>query len=377
MTTRFAILTPAARLVIAALALVAIAGCQPPEFNPHQTTSEADSLTDAVQLTHNLARAGEAYFSPDMRWIIFQGSVGPNDPYQMYVAQLKWDGTRIVGCNTPIRITPPGTKNTCGYFSPDGESVIFASTATKQLAPEAATQQQGYQRSSGSYRWDMPKEMEIFRADGWKSAVSAIGPGGAVDLAKYPLTHNDDYDAECAYSPDGKWIVYSTRVNGDNDLFVMRADGSKQTRLTTTPGYDGGPFFSPDGKRLVYRSDRKGNNMLQIYVADLKFDASGDIVGLINEQQLTHNPTVVNWGPYWHPDGHHIIWATSLHGHSNYELYLMRDDGTYKTRITHTAGADILPVFSPDGRYLMWTTPRGPEKASQIWVARFHFPKKS
>jgi Tol biopolymer transport system component len=55
----------------------------------------------------------------------------------------------------------------------------------------------------------------------------------------------------------------------------------------------------------------------------------------------------------------------------------MRDDGTYKTRITHTNGADILPVFSPDGRYLMWTTTRGPEKASQIWVARFHLPKGS
>jgi Tol biopolymer transport system component len=375
MTTRVAVLTPA-RLLLTTLALLAITGCPPPEFNPHPTTSEADSLTNAVQLTHNFARAGEAYFSPDMRWIIFQASVQPTEGYQMYVAQLKWDGTRIVGLNTPIRITPPGTKNTCGYFSPDGESVIFASTATKQLPPEATTQQGGYQRSSNSYRWDMPKEMEVFRADGWKSAVSAIGPGGAADLAKYPLTHNDDYDAECAFSPDGRWIVYSSRVNGDNDLFVMRADGSKQTRLTTIPGYDGGPFFSPDGKRLCYRSDRKANNLLQVYVADLKFDASGDIVGLMNEQQLTHDANV-NWGPYWHPDGHHLIWATSIHGHSNYELYLMRDDGTYKTRITHTNGADILPVFSPDGRYLMWTTTRGPEKASQIWIARFRLPKGS
>src|SRR3954453_8827272 len=105
MTQRLQQLTPVlfCSVLLAALAV----GCQSPEFNPHPTTSEADSLADAVQLTHNFARAGEAYFSPDMRWIIFQASTQPTEGYQMYVAQLKWDGTRIVGLNPPIRITPP------------------------------------------------------------------------------------------------------------------------------------------------------------------------------------------------------------------------------------------------------------------------------
>jgi len=62
-------------------------------------------------------------------------------------------------------------------------------------------------------------------------------------------------------------------------------------------GYDGGPFFVPDGKRIVYRSDRKGNDLLQIFVADLKFDAKGDITGITNERQLTDDANV-NWGPY-------------------------------------------------------------------------------
>src|SRR3712207_9489256 len=103
------------------------------------------------------------------------------------------------------------------------------------------------------------------------------------------------------------------------------------------PGYDGGPFFSPDGKRLVYRSDRKGNNLLQVFTAELKTDASGDIVGLMNERQITRD-VKVNWGPYWHPSGRHIAWARSMQGHGNYEVYLSRADGTRKTRLTHTAG---------------------------------------
>jgi len=364
-------------LLCTVLLALGAAGCMPPQFNPHPTTSEADALTDAVQLTHNFARAGEAYFSPDMRWVIFQASMRPEESYLMYVAQVKWDGDRITGINTPIRITPEGTANTCGYFSPDGESIIFASTAGKQLPPREPGQQGGYQRSTNSYRWDMPREMEIFRADGWKAALAAVPAGGSLNLAKYPLTHNDAYDAECAYSPDGKWILYSSRLSGDSELYAMHPDGTKIVRLTNTPGYDGGPFFSPDGKRIVWRSDRKKPDYLQVMTADLKFDASGEIVGLMNQRELTHNLEVVNWGPYWHPDGKHIVYGTSLHGHQNYELYLMRDDGTYKTRITHSDLADVLPVFSPDGKWLMWTTRRGPEKTSQVWVARFRFPKGS
>ena len=171
MTHRLNRLAPV--LVCSVMLLVGAAGCMPPEFNPHPTASEADSLADAVQLTHNFGRAGEAYFSPDMRWVIFQASVRADEPYQMYLAQVKRDGDRITGINTPIRVTPEGSMNTCGYFSPDGESVIFASTAGKQVPAREPGQQGGYQRTSNTYRWDMPAEMEIFRADGWKAALAA------------------------------------------------------------------------------------------------------------------------------------------------------------------------------------------------------------
>jgi len=53
----------------------------------------------------------------------------------------------------------------------------------------------------------------------------------------------------------------------------------------------------------------------------------------------------------------------------------MRDDGSHKTRITFDPATDILPAFSPDGKYLMWTSTRGPEKTSQIWLANFTMPK--
>lgn len=219
--------------------------------------------------------------------------------------------------------------------------------------------------------------MEIFRADGWEGAVRAADPVKGTNLAQHPLTNNDAYDAECAYSPDGKWIVFTSDRTGDAELYVSRPNGGTDlSQLTHAKGYDGGAFFSPNGKRLVYRSDRVGNDLLQIYVADLVRPVPGKPLKLIRERQLTRDGNV-NWGPYWHPDGKHIIYATSAHGHQNYELYLMRSDGSRKTRVTFTEGFDGLPVFSPDGKYLMWSSKRAPDKTTQVFIARFKMPRGS
>ena len=161
--------------------------------------------------------------------------------------------------------------------------------------------------------------------------------------------------------------------SGDGDIYVMHSDGSHPVQITHAEGYDGGPFFSPDGKHLVYRSDRNKNNLLQVFVADLAFDAAGEITGVSAEHQVT-NDVNVNWGPSWHPDGQHLIYATSKHGHSNYELYVIRTDGTHDTRVTYAPGPDILPVFSPDGKWLMWTCKRTSDNTSQVFIAEFHPP---
>jgi Tol biopolymer transport system component len=352
----------------------AAAGCHNPPLNPTPPQSEDQVLANPLQLTRGFQRAGEAYFSPDMRWIIFQAAMTPDDPYSMYLAQLKWQGDDITGINTPIRISPPGSWNSCGYFSPDGNSLIFSSTRKPYEKPPRAPTTQ--------YTWDIPRAGdEIYRADGWKGLIAALPPGANTDLAKHAITNHNAYSAECAFSPDGKWIVYSSTASGDQELWAIRADGAMPVQLTHTPGNDGGPFFSPDGKRITYRSDRKGNGNLQVYVADLVFNAGGDITAIANEKRLTNEDAglkwdnAMNWAPYWHPDNRHLVWSTSVLGQRNFELYLMRDDGSRKTRITFTENSDVLPVFSPDGKWLMWTSRRGEDKSSQIWIARFSMPK--
>ena len=86
------------------------------------------------------------------------------------------------------------------------------------------------------------------------------------------LTSARGYDAEGAYSPDGRTIVFASTRSGYQgelseadrrrlesdpsyfaEIYVMDADGAGVKRLTESPGYDGGPFFSADGAWIVWR----------------------------------------------------------------------------------------------------------------------------
>ena len=102
--------------------------------------------------------------------------------------------------------------------------------------------------------------------------------------------------------------------------------------------------------------------MLQIFVNNTEGTA---------ERALTNND-FVNWGPFWHSDSTHIVYSTSRHGHSNYEVYLMNVDSGAEERITYHDGFDGLPVFSPDGKQMMWTSNgRGTDRNSQLFIADF------
>ena len=139
-----------------------------PLTSPTAPDPAEPALSDVVQLTRGFERAGEAYFSPDTHWIVFQAAPAGQPHYDMYVARLRRRGDSIVGIGAPVRVSPDGSWNSCGYFSPDGRSLIFASTGRAALADTAPG---GYQRQGGNYRWSFPAAAEIVRHDAWMSEI--------------------------------------------------------------------------------------------------------------------------------------------------------------------------------------------------------------
>lgn len=352
---------------------------------------EKGILSDSVQITSraDFLKAGEAYFDPTTSWVIFQAIPVPAEGaeagafYDMYVAKLTKNGAGdITGIEAPIMVSNPGSYNTCGFFHPTEPGKIIFGSSIDEPRDEKSS---GYQRGTSQYRWAFPSQTEVVTCF-VKEIVEDLAPEaldklGAGDFELRPLFERPGgYDAECSFSPDGRHIVFASvdPDTGDADLFVHDTKTGETIPVIEEEGYDGGPFFSPDGKKLCYRSDRVGNDLLQIFTADLEFDASGAVTGIGAEHQHTDNEHV-NWAPFFHPSGEFMVYATSAVSHRNYEVFAISTDPENRSapkRITYAEGFDGLPVFSNDGAWMMWTSQRGgtvegEERASsQLWVAR-------
>src|SRR5690606_23301930 len=252
--------------------------------------------------------------------------------YSMYVAQLKIEDGRVTGLEKPVLVSLPGSANTCGWFNPVRTGyIIFGST----MEPPTPMDPPGFQRESSTYKWMFPQEMEIVSRRVISMTAKGWGFTGRITENPHPnmfttITEHEGYDAECALSPDGRHMIYASMRDETNlcDLYIFDTRTGETRPVIERAGYDGGPFFSPDGKRICYRSDRRGDNLLQIYVADLNFDPNGFFTGVGQEYQLTDDQNV-NWAPFWHPSGRHLVYTTSALGHHNYEVFIMdADSGT-------------------------------------------------
>lgn len=375
---------------------------------------EAPMLTNHVQLTSRdqFVKAGEAYFSPDGKWIIFQAVPVPEagkeaDPfYAMFVAKLERDAKgRVTGISGITRVSAEGSANTCGWFHPTNpQRVLFGSTSTRPTDEGKS----GFQVGTRRYVWMFPEGMDVVEWNPFVIGQDGVTRTGTKRMAPTPtpVFTLPNYDAECSYSKDGRFILYAHIEDASKDpnaspkpdanIYVFDTKTKRHHAIVKAPGYDGGPFFSPDGKSICYRSDREGNDLLQIFVADLKFEKGADgamvPVGIQREYQLTNNEHV-NWAPYWHPSGTFLVYASSEVGHTNYEVFAVEVDRgelnkaakaatptidmskARRQRVTKVAGADVLPAFSPDGSLMMWTAQRGPlatgetKPSSQLWIA--------
>src|SRR5680860_468992 len=121
-----------------------------------------------------------------------------------------------------------------------------------------------------------------------------------------------------AYSPtpveaafpgyNGKIAFVSTR-DGNDEIYLMTADGGNQMRLTNNSTVDKDPAWSPDGTKIAFTSNRDGNN--EIYV----MNADGS-----NQIRLTNN-TASETFPSWSPNSQKILFSSTRTGHT--EIYTM------------------------------------------------------
>ncbi|HEX2105305.1 MAG TPA: hypothetical protein VHF51_16760 [Solirubrobacteraceae bacterium] len=252
------------------------------------------------RLTTEPADDGQSAWSPNGRQIAFKSRRDRNN--ELYV--MDWDGT------DQTRLTSSfGISEGQPAWSPDGRRLLYRQTADNPI---------------------------VQNADIWQIDVNPAAPNPRPVLQR---TGDERYPS---FSPDGTRIVFRGDLDlvdhsGDEELFVMNADGTNVVQLTRNAVFDSGPAFSPDGARITFESARDSGDprRLDVYV----MDADGSDV-----RRLTADPAH-DEGPVWSPDGRQLLFTSDRAGQQ--EIHRMNADGSGVRRLTEDPAREESPDWQP------------------------------
>ncbi len=191
--------------------------------------------------------------------------------------------------------------------------------------------------------------------DGKLVAFSYLGDIWVVDAVggvARPVTMHLKHDIGPVFSPDGKWLAFSSNRHGTYDVYVVPVEGGKPRRLTFDAADDFVTSWTPDGKAVLFTSTRGTDFPVtqQMYLVPV---TGGQVRRIIEGREGVVAPAG-NRIAYARGSG--TWYRKGYRGSSNDDLWICDLDGNHNRRVTHFEGQDNSPMWSPDGRTLYYVT---------------------
>ena len=173
-------------------------------------------------------------------------------------------------------------------------------------------------------------------------------------------------------SPDGRYIAMDIRANGHRDIWVYEWARNSLTRLTTEPTNEEFPVWTPDGTRIVYRVFTSHTEPGGSSLVWKRVDGSGAA------QVLLRAPGLLRPGA-WHPTRPLLAYVAANPGREDDDVMILPLAGDEAsgwvpgspTAFVHGSARERGPRFSPDGRWLAYTSN---EAGEQVYVQPFPGP---
>jgi Tol biopolymer transport system component/DNA-binding winged helix-turn-helix (wHTH) protein len=161
------------------------------------------------------------------------------------------------------------------------------------------------------------------------------------------VTFDDGLQIGATWSPDGRYLAYSSDRGGKFDIWVQQVSGGDPIQITKEPGQNWEPDWSPDGKYIAYRSEEGDGG---IY-----------IVPALGGAGLERKIASFGYYPHWSPDGSQVLFQThfTVSGHWN-RFYVAQLDGSAPREvlaefIAQNKLSAASAVWYPDGkRVTVW-----------------------
>ncbi len=152
-------------------------------------------------------------------------------------------------------------------------------------------------------------------------------------------------------APSTQELAFVSIINERAAIFLVDSDGSNVRRLTDGQADDKMPSWSPDGQKIVFDSNRDnsaGDTKLQTEIYSMNADGT-------EQRRLTRNG-YNDFAPVWSPDGRTILFVSDRDG--RFQIYKMNTDGTGQRRLAVSDYYDAEPAWSPDGRFVAFSSDR-------------------